>query len=662
MKLSVNNFPSLALAALVTLSTAACARQPAATPATTTAAPPTVIATAEATAAPTTAASTPETTATAAIAPTQTGVETKTLAFNNAAWHYDADHDVYWQIGVVYVTQPETTDYESLGIYIPGVYMTATANTDGTYTAKINDQGALNGFTAKTAPLVFPVNTPGYAAQKAPTAYSYDEVSSYMKAGFIYVAAGMRGRDNGYDADGKLIYSGGAPWGVTDLKAAIRYIRYNKTALPGNTDSVFVFGMSGGGAQTSIIGASGDSKLYDPYLESIGAAMNDANGQPISDAITGAMAWCPITSLDYADAAYEWNMGQYTATGTRAPDTFTSALSKDLAISYADYINQLGLKDENGNVLVLQASSNDIYTAGSYYDYLVKTVETSLNNFLVDTTFPYTKTSGGMGPGGAGPGGAPGGMGGPPGGPPPGGALPTGGNAPTGTLPNGAMPGGAMTATATTTTTYQTAQDYINALNKDGEWVTYDAANNTAKITSLAGFVNSQKNPSKGVGAFDGLDRSAGENNVFGNDTSDSLHFDSVLANLLATHQATYAKYSDWKAAYVDDYAADLKATDKLSNSIQSRVDLYNPLYFLLPFYQGYQTATPATYWRINTGIQQGDTATTVEMNLALALRNYTGVKSVDFTTVWGQGHTMAERTGDSTTNFINWVTQIVQK
>lgn len=28
----------------------------------------------------------------------------------------------------------------------------------------------------------------------------------------------------------------------------------------------------------------------------------------------------------------------------------------------------------------------------------------------------------------------------------------------------------------------------------------------------------------------------------------------------------------------------------------------------------------------------------------------------VDFETVWGEGHTMAERTGDSTDNFINWV------
>lgn len=565
---------------------------------------------------------------------------TDALAFNMKAWNYDATNDVYWQIGVQYCTKPESTEYETLGIYVPGAYLTATANGDGTYTAAVNEQGTLNGFTAQTAPMVFPVHTPGYSAQAAPTAYNYDEVSSYLKSGFVYVAAGMRGKDNGADASGQLTYSGGAPWGVTDFKAAVRFIRCNESVLPGDTEGIFAFGMSGGGAQTSIIGTSGDSPLYYPYLESIGAAMVDANGQTISDAITGAMAWCPITSLDWADAAYEWNMGQYASSGTRAEGTFTAVLSKDLAAAYAGYINQLGLKDENGTVLALQESDSGIYAAGSYYDYLMKTLETSLNNFLADTTFPYTESAGGF----------------------PGGGRPQGGTRPAGTPPAGANPGSGNSTGAATATTYQTVQEYMDALNKDGQWITYDAATNTAKITSLAGFVNSQKSPSKNVGAFDGLDRSSAENNVFGNDESDTLHFDPLMAKLLADNQAAYAQYSGWEAAYVEAYATDLQAVDKLGNTIQSRVDMYNPMYYLLPYYKGYGTTTVAKYWRINTGIKQGDTANTVEMNLALALGSYEGVKDVQFTTVWGQGHVMAERTGDSTTNFITWVTAVMQK
>jgi hypothetical protein len=41
-------------------------------------------------------------------------------------------------------------------------------------------------------------------------------------------------------------------------------------------------------------------------------------------------------------------------------------------------------------------------------------------------------------------------------------------------------------------------------------------------------------------------------------------------------------------------------------------------------------------------GIAQGDTANTTEINVALALQTY-GIDTVDFETVWGLGHTMAQ-------------------
>ena len=69
------------------------------------------------------------------------------LTFNNKAWQYDATNDVYWQIGIKYCTKPETTDYETLGIYVPGAYLTAKANGDGKYTATLNEKGTINGFT-----------------------------------------------------------------------------------------------------------------------------------------------------------------------------------------------------------------------------------------------------------------------------------------------------------------------------------------------------------------------------------------------------------------------------------------------------------------------------------------------------------------------------------
>jgi hypothetical protein len=43
-----------------------------------------------------------------------------------------------------------------------------------------------------------------------------------------------------------------------------------------------------------------------------------------------------------------------------------------------------------------------------------------------------------------------------------------------------------------------------------------------------------------------------------------------------------------------------------------------------------------------------------------LALQENASVKDVDFATVWNQGHTQAERTGDADSNFINWVASVV--
>ena len=540
----------------------------------------------------------------------RTTVGQYSLAFDNAAWQYDEINDIYWQVGVVYVANPASLDYETLGIYVPGAYLEASANGDGTYTASVKPDAQVGQFTAATAPYILPVNTPGYNASQAPT-WLADGIASYTQAGMIYLQSGIRGRDNTTDSQGQEVV-GGAPWGVTDLKAAIRYVRYNKDVLPGDTDKIVSFGHSGGGAQSAVLGASGDSTLYNPYLEALGAAMKDKEGNPISDAPYGTMAWCPITSLDYADAAYEWNLGQFADSNTRAEGTFTQALSQDLAKEYANYINQLGLKHE-GQALTLAESSQGIYTQGSYATYLEGVINQSLNNFLADTSFPYTS--------------------------------------------DGASPGGSIESV-----TYETAQAYIDSLNAETQWVTYDAAANRAKISSLADFAKYVKTASKSVPAFDALDRSLAENAVFGVADANELHFDQLVARLLKNNQAKYESLTDWNSQYVTDFESDLAKTDSLGKTIAERQDLYNPMFYLTSAYSGYQTSKPAPHWRIRSGLSQGDTALTVETNLALALENQANgaVKSVDFATVWGQGNTTAERTGHASANFIQWVQEIV--
>ncbi|MGX1541068.1 esterase [Streptomyces adustus] len=535
------------------------------------------------------------------------------LEFDSTAWSYDSANDVYYQLGKVYVTNPAATDYENLSIYVPGAYLTATANSDGTtYTATVNPKGTTGGYSGRTAPIVIPVNTPGYSAQKPATSYSYNSVSRYLQAGHIYVWPGLRGRNASTSTR-----SDAAPWGVTDLKAAVRYLRYNRSVLPGSTDGIVLFGMSGGGAQDTVAGASGDSPLYYPYLRTIGAAMEDAKGRPLSDAVAGVMAWCPITSLHEANLSYEWNMGQFASTGTRAAGTWTSAYSTDLAKAWPKYLNRLGLRDEQGRRLKLTESDSGIHLAGSYYDRLIDVITTSLNHFLADTTFPYTVTT----------------MGGP--------------------------PGSGQTGTSTT---YETVADYIAHLNADSTWVTYDATTNTATVSGLEGFAKSQKNANKPVGAFDGYSRAQTENGVFAMGLDAPAHFAPLTRDVIKANETTYVTYSDWDSGYGSSaYDSDFAKKDSVGKDMAWRAAAYNPLYFLSPAFDGYRRSRPARHWRIRTGIMQGDTANTTEINIALALRNY-GIHDVDFATVWGQGHTQAERTGDSTTNFISWVASITKK
>ena len=558
--------------------------------------------------------------------------ETALSKIDMTQWQYNAENDVYWQIGLAYAATPADSSYETMGIFVPGAYFTGSDNGDGTWTCSVNESGSVGQYTALTAPLILPVNTPGYSAMAAPAGYEssmgYGSVSDYTSAGMIILFAGARGRD------------AGAPAGVTDFKAAIRYTRWNADLLPGDMDSIFTLGMSGGGAQSAVIGASGNSSLYDPYLKAIGAVMTE------SDAVKGSMCWCPITNLDIADEAYEWNMGN-TRSGLSDEE---QGYSDGMALAFAEYINALGLTDEQGNTLTLTQSDTGIWQSGTYYDYIRQVIEASLEHFLADTEFPYTaSSSGGFGRGRGGMGG------GRPDGEKPEGNFPgpNGKEENKGNMDFEAMDGIGRTNAASSglslTGTYETKQDYIDALNAEGEWVAWDESTGKVTITGVADFTRRLKNASKRLGAFDQLDAGQGENTLFGYGDGNGAHFDAFLAELVAGSE------------YAEAFAADLTREDAAGNTVDVRVNMYNPMYYLSSAYEGYQTAEPATYWRIRTGITQGDTALCTEVDLALAAEAYSEQTQVDFETVWGQGHTMAERTGSSTANFIAWVNECMK-
>ncbi|HMT20203.1 MAG TPA: hypothetical protein PKE20_02980, partial [Promineifilum sp.] len=48
--------------------------------------------------------------------------------------------------------------------------------------------------------------------------------------------------------------------------------------------------------------------------------------------------------------------------------------------------------------------------------------------------------------------------------------------------------------------------------------------------------------------------RGQAENDLFGNDGSDKLHFDPTVRDLLRNNQSRYASFSDWDASLADAY------------------------------------------------------------------------------------------------------------
>ena len=502
-----------------------------------------------------------------------------------AKWQYNSAENVFYQLGIKYCDNPVDEKYEKLAIFVPAQYMQCSQNDDETYSCKIDKKAKINAYTAQNAPIVIPVETPGYSANPALT--DYKSVWEYTSEGFIYVYIGCRGKEHG------------APAGVVDLKAGIRFIKYNKNLIPG--DKIFTFGMSGGGAQSVIIGVSGNNKMYEPYLKQIGAVMNKG------DDIYGSMSWCPITNLDTANEAYEWNMGM----SRTNLEKNIQKLSSDMAKNYADYVNNTKFRREDGILLTLRETNHGIYQGGNYYKYLENVVNQSLTNFLADTLFPvdmdiYGKEEGFVSK-----------------------------------IKFADENEEELEDVEVPHKIYNSAEEYVEALNKDKKWIDYE--NYKVQILSMEDFVKHMKPATKPVGAFDGLEKQQGENLLFGQNGTPS-HFDENTAQLLEN-----TKYSK-------EFSKDFEKVDNMGNTLKTRMNMYNPLYFILPSYKGYKTSKVAKFWRIRTGLSQTDTPLTTEVNLVLALKRFVGSKNVDFETIWGCAHVKAERRGTSSENFVKWV------
>jgi hypothetical protein len=267
----------------------------------------------------------------------------QTLVVTTSAGQVNVTYHLYRHIA--YVANPVDVNYESLDVGVP---------------VKIDGQD----IDATNAPILLVVNNGGYMASSNTATGTGRLLASTnanlsLAAGYVVVVPGLRGWNN--LANGT--YYGKAPAAIVDLKAAVRYIRYNKGVLPGNTDWIIAAGISGGGALTTLLGVSGNSHLYDAALEQIGAAN-------ASDNIFAGAPYCPITDLDHADMAYEWEFGTNPLSG----NLVNQSISQQLKNAFSTYQASLNLQGKNGYGTI---------TADNYGDYLVNTyLIPSANQYL----------------------------------------------------------------------------------------------------------------------------------------------------------------------------------------------------------------------------------------------------------------------------------------
>lgn len=351
------------------------------------------------------------------------------LKFDMSNWNYDEVNNIYYKMNVGYCKNSEKEKNEVFEIYVPGEYLIGKKNEDGTYNCSINTKGSKSIFTQKNAPMIISIESKEEIEQIPHEKYNYEDALKYTSEGYIYIWPGYRGLKENEIAESDEKYGKAVTDGITDLKALVRYCRFNKELLPGTTDKILVFGKKEGGVKSALLGASGDSGLYHSELITVGAAMEYQDDSSISDGVNGTMCSSLTNDTDMFKKSHSWFIEQYLNN-----ESNIKAI-RDEVTRYAGYLNNLKLKSEDGTLLFLADSMNKLtFTNGTYYNYIVTELEKVIDRFLKNTTFPYFNEN--------------------------------------------------------TKVTYLSAKEYVNSLNNKTKWISYDESTNTVKITKIEDFAN----------------------------------------------------------------------------------------------------------------------------------------------------------------------------
>ena len=287
---------------------------------------------------------------------------------------------------LVYVKSPSAPEYQKMNIYVPEAYW---------------EGGSIGAYDRNTAPVFLANTVGGYMPGKPekPGNNHLGRANTLFRAllhGYVAVSVGARGRGLTGE-DGSFI--GCAPACIVDLKAAVRYLKYNRDRICGSMSHIISNGTSAGGALSALLGVTGNHPDYESFLEEAGAACAE-------DDIFAASCYCPITNLEHGDMAYEWEFNGYDnyqrmhgirdeKTGERKmvplmgiQSAEQRKMSDELKILFPAYVNGLHLKDEKGNCLKLEEDGN-----GSFKEYVKARVMESIQKAMEEGTdfsgFPW---------------------------------------------------------------------------------------------------------------------------------------------------------------------------------------------------------------------------------------------------------------------------------
>ena len=197
-----------------------------------------------------------------------------------------------------------------------------------------------------------------------------------MEQGYVIVEPGMRGNNcyTGTIGEDDYYDYGKLPGPLADLKAAIRYLRYESNAetIPGNKERIWVAGTSSGGDATVILGSSGNSPYFDEALAEI-------NALPGRDDVFGVFPSCPVQTRHWADVALAWERW-----GDLSDVEGAHEVNKWLSSYFADYEKSLGL---TATFATENIKVGDALTADNYAEYLM--------TYVKDSAIKYLNTLGG---------------------------------------------------------------------------------------------------------------------------------------------------------------------------------------------------------------------------------------------------------------------------